>query len=264
MSLTAADLDVACSPLLAQLRARRVVSEAELTAIVPVDHEDAYAWLSCYGQLRAWVSGAGSGVTADSHDQADALVARSLRQAPVPLPEIGNGSWAVYDKSFQTLTHLLILDAQLNRLTARLVALTADGTTLDQIDDGLPVAEAVAYVTHLIVWTWITPGAGLPFDARDPAPVVPESVSTLSSLELLHIHRAIATFAQQTAALQVLIDPIAARDNGRRPSWSGLFESLGAEAHVDPGELAVTYGLNKVLAMTRLAGDRHRPVERDA
>jgi hypothetical protein len=254
----AEDLDGACTPLLAQLRARRVVSEEQLAATVPTDHTDAYAWLSCYGQLRVWLVQVPAEAT--EHAQADALVTRALRDAPVLLPQIGDGI-AVYPKSFETLLQLHVLNVQMDRLTARLAQLTSDGAPIDAVDTVVGVATATAYVQQLIAWAWCTPGSGLPFAATEAQPVVPAWVVALTPSELLAIAQAAHAFLETLGALQALIDPIPARDGGRRPSWSALFEAMGAEVHADPRELAVTYSLGKVLAMTRLASDRLRPME---
>lgn len=50
------DLAAVCLPLIEQVRLRRIVPEADLTAIVPPDHSDPWAWMQCYGQLRAWLA----------------------------------------------------------------------------------------------------------------------------------------------------------------------------------------------------------------
>lgn len=257
-TLTAADLDAACAPLADQVRTRRVVAPSVLEQATPTTHDDPWAWVSYYGQLRAWL--AMPAVTEDAHAAADALVTRAITDSPVPVPEAGEGL-VVYPKSFATLSQLHILSLQLDRFTARVADLTADGTPLEALDAAVDVITACSYVQQLVCWAWLTPGPGLPWDVGDAHPVVPEAIQTLTPTAAMRIAAAVGTFAEQLVALQHLIDPTPAREGGRRPSWSGLFEALGAEAHVDPRDLAVTYSLGKVLAMTRLAGERLRPAE---
>ncbi len=253
--LSAADLDGACAPLLTQLRARRVVSEDQLTAVVPTDHSDVYAWLSCYGQLRAWL------VTAvartDDQATADALVTASLREVAIPVP--GLDGVAVYPKSLEGLLQIKVLDAQLDRLVARLVSVIGDDASLMEVDSGVQLVGAVSYVTQLLAWAWTSNTRGLPFAATDDDPTVPASVQAMGPRELLAIAEAAQGFTSSLAACQVLIDQTPSRDGGRRPSWAAFFEAVGAQTHIDPTELAVTHSLSKVLALAYLASDRQRP-----
>lgn len=260
--LSAEDLDAACVPLLEQLRVRRVVSAEQLADVTPTDYSDPYAWLSCYGQLRAWLSAAQPPRSDTAHDEADALVTRALREASISVPEAGDDI-SVYPKSFEGLLQLHVLSVQLDRLTARLSALLADGTPLDAVDTAVDIAVAISYVQQLIVWAWTAPGRGLPFAATESAPVVPAYVRAMGPADCLYVARAVTAFSEQLVALQILVDPTPSSAGDRRPSWAALFEALGAESHIDPRELAVTHSLGKVLSMTRLASDRLRPRTED-
>lgn len=257
MPLTAEDLDAACVPLLDQVRVRRLASDAEVAALVPATHDDVWAWLTCYGQLRAWL--ARPVETADDHAAADALVTRAITEAPIVVAEVPGA--VVYPKSFATLAQLHILALQLDRFTAAVQQRTAADATLDDLDDAVNVITACTYVQQLLLWAWITPGPGLPWAVEEAQPEVPVHVQNLSASDAMHIARAVTAFDGQLAALQVLLDPVPVSRGGRRPSWSALFEALGAEAHIDPRDLAVTHSLGKVLAMTRLASERLRVPE---
>lgn len=255
--LSAADLDQACLPLLEQLRVRRVVSAAELADITPADHSDAYAWLSCYGQCRAWLaSSKGEG---NDEAEADALVMSALREVAMPVD--GLDGIAVYPKSLEGMLQIKVLDAQLDRLVAGLIGMIGDDATLKEVDSGVQLATTVAYVMQLLAWAWTSEGHSLPFKATDAQPVVPEHIVALTPAQLLAITQAAHQFSASLAACQALIDPTPARDGGKRPSWAGFFEAVGAQTHIDPRELAVSHSLAKVLAMAYLASDRQRPPE---
>lgn len=252
--LSSPNLDAACLPLVEQVRLRRIVAEADLRAIVPQDHSDPWAWLSCYGQLRAWLAAP----KPEARDQADAdaLVLHALREAPIPVP--GLDGIAVFPKSFATMLQLRILDAQLDRMTARLITMIGEGAGLPQIDGAIELSSAVTYAQGLAVWSWIHPGPGLPFDPLDAEPKVPDHVVNLTPADLLAIASAVNQFSASLAACQTLIDPVPSRDGGSRPSWAGFFEAVGASTHVNPRELAVTHSLGAVLARAYLAADRQR------
>lgn len=254
--LDAAAIELLCVPLMEAVRARRLVPITTLADATPEPAADAVAWLQWYGQLRAWLAVA---PVADSeHASADARVMRAIREAPVA---IAGTSRAVHAKSFTTYVQLHVLSLQLDRLTARLAHLSEDTVPLEAMDRVVDVATAVTYVQHLIAWIWLAPGPGMPFDAQDPAPVVPPEITALTPEDLLQIAQAIGVFAEDLAALQQLVSAAAPDGATRRPSWSGLFEAVGAEWHIDARELAVTHSLGKVLALTRLAADRLRVPE---
>ena len=261
MSISAQEIDLRCLSLIQAVKSRGVVPQAELDDAIPADQEDAEAWLSFYGQLRVW--NAMPETRAIESDAADALVTAAIREAPIPVPEI-DGCY-VYPKSFETLLQIRVLDTQLDRLTARLISMLGEGASLEQIDGGVAVSACVAYVVHLLLWSWTSKGTGLPFDATNPEPTVPEHIKTLTSSQALAITFAAHQFSASIAACQQLVDPTPAREGGRRPSWAAFFESVGAELHMDAGELAVTSSLAKVLALAFLAGDRRnaRPVAPD-
>jgi hypothetical protein len=253
--LSAADLDGACTPLLAQLRARRVVSDAQLAEVVPTDHSDDYAWLSCYGQLRVWLAG---GVPKDDDQAAaDALVTSALRDVPIPVD--GVEGLFVYPKSLEGMLQIMVLDAQLDRLVARLVAAIGEDASLLEVDTGVQLVNSVSYAMQLLAWAWTSEGYGLPFKASDPVPTVPEPITALGPEELLAITRAAHEFGARLAACQTLIDPTPVRNGGKRPSWAAFFEALGAQTHIDARELAVSHTLTKVLSLAYLASDRQRP-----
>ncbi|MCC7055691.1 MAG: hypothetical protein IT355_20640 [Gemmatimonadaceae bacterium] len=252
--LSAATLDAVCAPLAEQVRRRRIVPAEQLIDATPADYSDPYAWLTYYGQLRAWL--AKPLPQNDAEASADELVTAAIREAPLPVS--GLDGFAVYPKSFETMLQLKVLDAQLDRLVARLMRMIGDDATLIEIDSGIQLASAVTYVTQLIVWTWTSEGAGLPFRPTDSEPIVPERIVALTPAELLAISHAAHQFGASLAACQELIDPVPVRDGGKRASWAAFFEAVGAQTHLDPRELAVTHSITKVLSMAYLASDRLR------
>jgi hypothetical protein len=254
VALSVADLEAACLPLTEQVRVRRVVPPSELEEATPTDHEDPWVWLHFYGRLRAWLAIPAPQV--DEQARADALVTAALREVAIPVP--GVDGLSVYPKSLEGMLQLRILDAQLDRLVARLMALINDGT-LTELDAGLQLTTATTYVMHLLAWAWTFDGKGLPWKATDPQPLVPEHISALGPAELLAITQAAHEFGASLAACQTLVDPLPVRDGGKRPSWAAFFEAVGAQTHIDPKELAVTHSLAKVLSMAYLASDRQRP-----
>jgi hypothetical protein len=252
--LDVAAIEAVCVPLMEEARARRVVSPTALAEATPEITDDAYRWLNFYGQLRVWLTAPATVV--DEQARADALVTAALREVAIPVP--GVDGLSVYPKSLEGMLHLRMLDAQLDRLVARLVTLMSDGT-LREIDEGLQLTTATTYVMHLLAWAWTSEGYGLPFKPTDPEPVVPAHIAALGPAELLAITQAAHEFGASLAACQTLIDPLPVRDGGKRPSWAAFFEAVGAQTHIDPKELAVNHSIAKVLSMAYLASDRQRP-----
>lgn len=257
MTLSAADLDAACVLLVEQVRVRRVVTPSELADATPTTHDDVWAWLHFYGKLRTWLE-RGASATETTEAEQDALVTAALREVPIPVE--GVDGLHVYPKSFEGMLQLQVLDAQLDRLTARLVAMVGDEASLSMIDgSGVQLANAVSYVTKLLAWAWTSEGYGLPFKATDPEPQPPDHITALGPAALLAITQAAHQFTRSIAACQALIDPTPAREGGRRPSWAAFFEALGSQTHIDARELAVSHSLSKVISLAHLAADRQRP-----
>lgn len=252
--ITAEELDQLCVPLADQLRIRRLVSPDELANALPSNHDDAYAWLSAYGQLRVWLARAKP--RDDDQAAADTLVTGAMREAPLPVP--GVDELMVYPKSFEGLLHIRVLDTQLDRLVSHLVNALRDEATFLEVDQGVQLATTVSYVIQLLAWAWTTPGPGLPFAAAEPQPVVPQHIQDLGPAELLAVTQAAHQFVAGIVACQTLIDATPTRDGGRRPSWAAFFEAVGAATHIDPRELAVSHSLAKVLSMAYIANDRLR------
>jgi hypothetical protein len=256
VTLSPADLDAACTPLIDQVRARRLVSDGELTALVPTTHEDVWAWLHCYGQLRVWLANP-KATGPDTEAVADALVTAAIREVAIPVPGLDGVS--VYPKSLEGMLQLRVLDAQLGRLTAALVRAIGDDAAMIEIDGGVQLATATSYVMQLLAWAWTSPGHGLPFAAHEAMPVVPAHVQAWTPADLLAITQAAHEFTASLVAVQELVDPVPVSDGGRRRSWAAFFEAVGASTHIDPRELAVSHSLAKVLSMAYLANDRLRP-----
>lgn len=245
-----------CTFLISQIRTRKAASEEELAEVIPTDTSDVRAWVQCYGRCHAWLAVARLKQQTSPGRDADALVTAAIREVPVPVR--GVDDLAVHPKSFETLLQIQVLDAQLGRLTARLVAMIGDDATLTEIDGGIELASAVSYVIGLMAWAWTSEGTGLPFKATESEPVLPERIKALAPQELLAITAAAHEFSASLAAVQELIDTLPSRDGGKRPSWAAFFEAVGAQAHADPRELAVTQSLARVIAQSYLASDRLR------
>lgn len=191
---------------------------------------DAFGWLVYYRTLvaeHARRTARSTATVASGDAEGLAILAERPLSAPSVVPGADGApprQITVHPKSFETLRHMAMRDAQLAHLVPLQAAFLGQGEVMPSTMERL--VGAILDEHRLLAWIALHPGPGMPWpDTETPPDTLPEHVAALTPVEVHQVRRLFEECnLHQLAAARQLLEDVAPEDAGSGVgSWSRFF-----------------------------------------
>lgn len=256
----------ACEAMRKHLLARKHVTEDQIEAVWPKGRADNWAWVECYGSLRAWVweQSQGMGMRGDAEEK----MLAALREEPTQVTLIDGTVVGVHPKGLDALLWLRARSWLCEWLAARTEALreAVSNGEIERADIAEPVTmlerleSELAYQLGAIASVVTHPGpSGGPY--QEQGSEIPERWRDANPLDLYRVHGGfLEVNAARLDALSRIVRPTKS-GNDQKMSWSVFIGTLAMRLDENPATLARDRSLVSLLATTRLAREAEPEIE---